>query len=293
MQLYRADFRAMASPCEVQLWSEQPKLAQHALAAAQHEVARIEAKYSRYRADSVISRINAAAGSAPLPVDDETAGLLDLGQQCFADSDGRFDLTSGVLRRAWDFAQARLPEPGVVDALLPLVGWRKVHWQRPLFGLSKLGMQLDFGGIGKEYAADRAAAVLTELGMSHALVNLGGDVRVLGPQIDGRAWRIGIQHPRNSQALLGYIDLSAGALATSGDYQRFFELKGKRYCHLLNALTGWPVQGAQAATVWAPLCVVAGALASVAMLQGELGLNYLRAAGIQFLWVDAQGRVHQ
>lgn len=293
MRLYRADFRAMASPCEVQLWSEQPEQAQRALVAAQHEVGRIEAKYSRYRADSVISRINAAAGSAPIAVDDETAGLLDLGAQCFVDSGGRFDLTSGVLRQAWDFAKACLPKPSAIEALLPLVGWGKVHWQRPWFALPKQGMQLDFGGIGKEYAADRVAAVLTELDICHALVNLGGDVRVLGPQADQRAWRVGIQHPRHNDAVLGYIDFSAGALATSGDYQRYFELDGKRYCHLLDALTGWPVQGAQSATVCAPLCVLAGALASTAVLQGAEGLSYLRAASVPFLWVDAQGRVHQ
>jgi hypothetical protein len=124
-------------------------------------------------------------------------------------------------------------------------------------------MELDFGGIGKEYAADRAAAVLAQSGVEYALVNLGGDVRVVGPQADGAPWRIGIRHPREPNRVLATIALSEGALATSGDYERFFELEGKRYCHILDPRAGRPVDTFQSVSVVAPLCVVAGSCATI------------------------------
>ena len=102
-------------------------------------------------------------------------------------------------------------------------------------------MEIDFGGIGKEYAADRVATICLEHGLRHGLVNLGGDIRAIGPQADGTPWRVGIRHPRVQDAAIAGFDLAAGALATSGDYERYFEIDGKRYCHILNPTTGMPV----------------------------------------------------
>ncbi len=289
MQLHQKAFRAMASQCEIKLWSADVQQAELVLQAAVAEVQRIEAKYSRYQAQSVISQINANAGISDTIVDAETAALLDFAQQCFEQSDGLFDITSGVLRRAWDFKSHRLPSQADIDALLPLIGWHKLNWQRPNVRLRLAGMQLDFGGFGKEYAADRAASVLIAAGMMHALVNLGGDVRVTGPQSDGTPWCIGIQHPRHADQAIASIAIGSGALATSGDYERYMVINGKRYAHLLNPHTGYPIACAQSASVQAPLCVLAGALASCALLQGAGGLEFLRAQEFAFLWVDDCG----
>ncbi len=283
----------MACHCELKLWHASAG-ATELLQLAQVEVARIEAKYSRYRADSVVSQINHHAGSAPFQVDEETASLLDFAAQCHLMSAGRFDITSGVLRRAWDFKAQRPPEQATITELLPLVGWQYVRWDRPWFSLTKPGMEIDFGGFGKEYAADRAASVLAAAGAEHALINLGGDVRLSGPQANGAhrhdsPWRIGIQHPRAKDQLIASIEITQGALATSGDYERFLIHEGKRYSHLLDPHTGWPVQGAQSVSVKAPLCVFAGALASCALLLGDAGLEFLRAQNVEFLWVDQQG----
>ena len=289
MQLRQKIFRAMASQCEIKLWSANAQQAEAGLRAAMAEVQRIEAKYSRYQAQSVISQINANAGIKDTIVDAETAALLDFAQLCFEQSDGMFDITSGVLRRAWNFKSGRLPSPADIDALLPLIGWHKLNWQRPSVRLRLAGMQLDFGGFGKEYAADRAASVLIDAGLMHALVNLGGDVRVTGPQSDGTPWRVGIQHPRHADQAIASIAISSGALATSGDYERYMVINGKRYAHLLNPHTGYAIACAQSASVQAPLCVFAGALASCALLQGAAGLDFLRAQEFAFLWVDERG----
>jgi len=291
MRHRRLDFHAMASPCEVQLWHADDDTASEALRAARDEVLRIEAKYSRYRDDSVIGTINRAAGGEAVEVDAETAALLDFAARCHADSGGRFDITSGVLRRAWNFRDGVVPDAGVIESLLPMIGWPQVEWRRPHIRLPRAGMELDFGGFGKEYAADRAAAMLVEHRIRHGLVNLGGDVRAIGPHPERQPWHIAIQHPRQPDTLIAEIAIGDGALATSGDYERYFERDGRRYCHVLDATTGWPIQGAQSVSVLAPLCIVAGVHATVAMLHGHQAQGYLAATGLPHLLVDGAGRV--
>jgi thiamine biosynthesis lipoprotein len=280
-------FEAMSSHCEIRLDGED----EHTLAAAAQraidEVRRIEVKYSRYRDDSIVSRINVAAGTDDsVEVDEETAALLDFAGRLHDLSDGLFDISSGVLRKAWDFRNARLPDPAAVQALLPLMGWEKVVRQGRCIHLPRAGMELDFGGFGKEYAADRAMAILADCGQRHGFVNLGGDIRVLGPRADGSAWRFGVQHPRRSEGTIASVDMGEGALASSGDYERFFELQGRRYCHILDPRSGWPVTSWASVSVTAPACVAAGALSTIAMLKGEQALDFLDTQGATYLAVD-------
>jgi thiamine biosynthesis lipoprotein len=149
-----------------------------------------------------------------------------------------------------------------------------------------------FGGIGKEYAADRVATILLGHGMRHGFVNLGGDIRAIGPQPDGTPWRAGIRHPRVDGVAIAAFDLAEGALATSGDYERYFDLGGKRYCHILDPRTGMPVTHWQSVSVAAPLCVVAGSCATIAMLRGEGATAFLDAQGLAWLGVAADGTIH-
>jgi thiamine biosynthesis lipoprotein len=288
------DFQAMGGPCRIRLAGVSAAVAGLATQAAIDEVRRIEAKYSRYQSGSVVSRINAAAGQPePVPVDSETAQLLDYADQLHDLSEGLFDLSSGVLRRAWDFKAQRVPEASTLKALRPLIGWHKVERSAHSLRLPLPGMELDFGGFGKEYACDRATTVLQGHGLRSGIVNLGGDLRVLGPQPDGRPWRIGISHPRQAGAVIAHLDIAEGALATSGDYERWFEHRGQRYCHLLNPHTGWPVQHWQGISVLAPVCVAAGALSTIAMLYQAQALPFLEAQGAAYLAIDAHGALHR
>jgi thiamine biosynthesis lipoprotein len=284
----------MASRCEVRLHAPDAGTAAAWAEAAIAEVRRIEAKYSRYRDDSVTTAINRGAGRAAVSVDDETAHLIDFGAALHAQSKGRFDLTSGVLRRVWDFKAQRVPSQSAIDALLPLIGWSQVRWYHRSIELPHAGMEIDFGGIGKEYAADRAGTALVEHGARHGFVNLGGDVRVIGPAPDGTPWRIAIQHPRGAAGeMLAHLDVASGALATSGDYERYLVVDGRRYCHIMDPRTGWPVAAWQSVSVVAPLAVAAGACATIAMLHDvESGLEFLNAQGVRYLAVDATGRRH-
>lgn len=291
MKLYRYSFHAMASEHEIQLFAPSEQIAQLASQGVIGEVHRIERHFSRYRDDSLLTQINRAAGKHAVEVDDETAALLDYAQACFHKSDGLFDITSGVLRRCWNFKEARLPDGDKLAATLALVGWNRVDWNKPHVFLTRTGMEIDFGGIGKEYAADRAAAVLQQHGVRHGFVNLAGDIRVVGPQADGSAWHIGIRHPRAPGSVLAGINVGEGAIATSGDYERYFELHGKRYCHILNPRTGYPVSGPMSVTVLAPLCTVAGSLSTIAMLREDQARDFLAAEDIPYLIVDRGGQL--
>ena len=285
----------MASEHDVQLDAADPARAERAAAAAIADVERIEAKYSRYRDDSLTTRINRAAGGAPVAIDAETAALLAYAERCHAQSGGLFDLTSGVLRRAWDFRRqpAELPAENVLADALALVGWAEVEWSEQAIRLPRAGMEIDFGGIGKEYAADRMATILIEHRIAHGLVNLGGDVRAIGSQPNGAPWRVGIKHPREEERTIASVELVDGAVATSGDYERFFEIGGRRYCHILDPRSGMPVTHWQSVSVVAPLCIVAGSCSTIAMLMEAPGEEFLAQQGLSYIAVAPDGSLRR
>jgi thiamine biosynthesis lipoprotein len=291
MQARRLRFKAMGSPCELHLHVESPARFEAVAAAARAEIERLEQKYSRYRADSLASRINACAGDRDgILLDAETASLLDYAALAWEQSGGLFDISSGVLRRAWDFRSGRVPEADEIEALRPLVGWEKVRWQRPRLVLPRAGMELDFGGFVKEYAADRVAALCREQGVRHGLVDLGGDLAVVGPHPDGSPWRVGIRDPRAPERAIASLALAAGGVATSGDYERCMVVEGRRYAHILDPKTGWPVEGLASVTVAASHCLLAGTASTVAMLKGRrAGPTWLDRLGLPSLRIDADG----
>ncbi len=246
------------------------------LQAALAEIRRIEAKFSRFRRDSVVGRINAGAG-AWITVDEETADLLDYAATCHRLSDGLFDITAGLLARTWPIhGQRRPPPPEAVAELLPRVGWQRVDWHRPRLRLAP-GMAIDLGGIGKEYAVDRA---LARLEGHPALVELAGDLAANAPTPDG-PWPVALADPNHPGRTRAPLPLTSGALATSGDAERSFTYRGRRYSHLLDPRDGRPVRGApRSVTVHAPTCLEAGTLATLAMLHGVHAEAFLAAQGL-------------
>ena len=292
LKYYRREFKAMGTTCDIQLFARNKAKAGKAADAAIADVQRLEALYSRYKSDSFLSEVNrVAAVGGSIRVDDETASLLDYAVACYEQSDGLFDITSGILRRAWKFDQGKLPEQSLIDGLLDKVGWHKVSWKRPVLAFSVPGMEIDFGGVVKEYAVDRAAALCYAQGIKHGVVNLGGDIKVIGPRGDGSPWRVGIRHPRDKTAILDTLLLYEGALASSGDYERCITVNGVRYGHVLNPKTGWPVRYLAAVSVVGDFCVVAGSASTIAMLKEEQGTDWLNDLGLPSLWVDVRGEI--
>jgi thiamine biosynthesis lipoprotein len=289
--LFHFPFQAMGSPCEIQLYAENPAEAQRVADLAIADVHRLEARYSRYRNDSLLSAINrVAATGGSIPVDEETAGLLNYAATCHHESDGLFDITSGILRRAWRFDRGALPDGKQIQALLDKVGWHRLRWTPPVLEFQIPGMEIDFGGVVKEYAVDRVAALCREAGVYHGIANLGGDIKIIGPHPDGSPWQIGIRHPRRPGAIIRTLLLHNGALASSGDYERCIVLDGVRYGHVLNPKTGWPVRHLASVTVVGDLCVVAGSASTIAMLKEAEGPAWLNRLGLPHFWVDVQGQ---
>lgn len=279
-------FVAMASPCEVLIADAPAALAQQILNTVASEAWRIERRFSRYRSDSAVHNINENAGCETV-VDDECANLLDFAATLTRLSEGAFDITSGVLRKAWTFdGGEHVPSQAQIDALLESVGWHKVEWQRPLLKLRR-GMQIDLGGIGKEYAVDAAAMLVEKTAPElSCLINFGGDVAVRNARQDGKPWRVGIESCANMGAAERVVQLSRGALATSGDSRRFVFRGGHRYSHILDARTGWPVRNApHSITVAADTCTQAGTITTLAMLQGANAEQMLRTSGMRY-WLQ-------
>ena len=282
----------MGSSCALTLFSDIARKADLIAAAAIAEVERIEQAYSRYRSDSIISSINEAAQKGTeIEVDPETGFLIDHAFEVFKLSDGLFDITSGVLRRVWNDAAAAAPDKTALATLLRRVGLAKILWRRPRLSFTIPGIEIDFGGIAKEYAADRASAICQSFGATHGLVELGGDLTVIGPNPDGSPWRIGVRDPNDPQAAIATLLVAGGGVATSGDYERYWEFDGRRYGHILNPHTGWPVEGLLSVTVSARSCLTAGAISTVAILKGGEGIAWLRNNAPAYLYVDRAGRL--
>lgn len=274
---YVVQFSAMASPCEFLIESSDAALVETLAKMGVDEVTRIEHKFSRYVKDNLCYKINNANGEK-IEIDDEYFKLLSYANTCYELSDGMFDITSGVLRRVWKFdGSDHIPTQKSIDAVMPLIGWHHVVFDQQSIQMLP-DMEIDFGGIGKEYAV----SVVAEKFRYHApevsaLINLGGDIQITHARLDHQCWNVGIENSEQA------IALTEGALATSGDANRYLLKNGKRYSHILNPKTGWPVPNAPASvTVYSPLCVQAGSLATLSLLQGRQAEAFLKEQDVQY-----------
>jgi thiamine biosynthesis lipoprotein len=283
--LHRLRFQAMNCPCEVLLRNINEQQAQRIATLITKEVQRIENKFSRYRDDNLLHQINHSHGAA-IAVDEECAALFDYAQTCHQLSEGRFDISSGILRRAWRFNGGDvLPTENEIAALMPYIGWDKVRWQPPYIQLAD-GMEIDLGGVGKEYAVDRSGLLLRQHGVTSALINYGGDTLAMATDSDP-AWKIAID-VANKHEQQPLIHLRNGAIATSGSSERYLLKDGIRYSHILDPRNGHPVADVpRSVSVLAPSCLQAGMLATFAMLQGNEAEIFMQQQNAQH-WIQRQ-----
>ncbi len=274
----------MANPCELLTDAGSAASARRLLELVSTEAWRVEDKFSRYLEDNIVHRINGSHGE-PVRVDAETARLLDFCDSLYRLSGGLFDITSGVLREAWQFDGGdNVPGQHRIDAILPRIGWDRVRWADRTLVLQP-GMQIDLGGVGKEYAVDRCAGLCRDQAQASCLINLGGDIAVSRPR-ESQPWRVGIEAVSRDQAHQPTIALNGGGVATSGDSRQFLVKDGVRYSHILDPRTGWPVADApRAVTVLAQSCTQAGMMATLASLQGVDAEAFLNAQGVRY-WIQ-------
>lgn len=294
--LWIGRFQAMACECEILMEGVSAPQASELLAIAACETWRIEHKFSRYLSGNIMDKINHSSGQ-PVEVDAETADLLDFADQCYQLSDGLFDISSGALRRIWHFdGSDAVPGQEQIQSMMRVIGWQKVIWKRPFINL-KPGMELDFGGIGKEYAVDRVVQALrgqiagvpdnSSKVKSTFVVNFGGDLACSGPRLDGSPWVIGVESSEHDKKAVATVSLSQGGVATSGDSRRYLQKDGIRYSHILNPQTGQAITDApRAISVAAGSCMQAGMLSTLAMLHGSQAEEFLKAQVLHY-WLQS------
>ena len=295
MPLFKHEFSAMGCPCVLQFYAESAALGRDGIELATNEVHRLDQKYSHYREDSLLSAIQfEAAQAGGAVVDPETAALLDYADTQYYVSGGLFDITARSLSALWDRITS-IPRQDEIDEALRKSGWEQVAWDGHTLEIPA-GLTCDLGGIVKEYAADRVAGMLKQAGIQSGIIDLGGDLHILGPHPDGTPWRAGIRDPDGSGNALATIGIRSGGLASSGDYERFSEIGGKKYGHIINPKTGWPVSASgeslASVSILAPSCLLAGSVSTLAMLAGaKKGLDLLGESGLPWLAVENDGGI--
>jgi thiamine biosynthesis lipoprotein len=272
----------MATPCEVQYAAPggEPQATRFE-GAASGWVHAFEAKYSRFQPGSIVSRINDAAGKDWVAVDPETEGLLAMCDTLFFMTRGMLDPTALPLIRLWNWKAdpPAIPDAAAIAAALRLVGWPKVKREPGKVFLPEKGMALDFGGFGKEYAVDIVSLIAKDHGIMNSLVDFGHDLRATGAPPGRPAWHIGLEDPKVPGKIWASVGLTGRSIASSGDYLRAFSVAGKRYGHIIDPRTGWPVaNGCTQATVIAGTCLQAGMLSTAAFIAGiDQGLEMIRS----------------
>ncbi len=280
-------FFLMASACEVHIRTDNALQAEKLIRSAYHEGKRIETKLSRYLTNNIVAKIN-ASGHMAIAVDDELQALLNYADTLFDLSNGMFDITSGVLRKIWSFEKENIKKNNFIEpstqqlySHLEKVGWDKVHWQPPYIQL-KQGMEIDLGGLGKEYAVDKVAEIISSNFDGQYLVNFGGDCRCVGSKQN--PWVIAIEPSENDcHTELDSASLVRGSIATSGTTKRYIQVGSARYGHILNPQTGYPVENAPlSVTIIQETCIAAGAISTLAMLQGQKAEQYLQGQNLLY-----------
>jgi len=294
--LRRLKFPALGTTCEVQYAAPGGDTQAEAFErAAVGWVQAFEAKYSRFRPDSLVSRINAAAGRSWVEIDAEMEQMLQLCGTLHFMTQGVLDPTALPLIQLWNWKaeKPRVPAPEEIAAARRLVGWTKVRREPGRVFLPEPGMALDFGGFGKEYAVDIVAAIALDHGIADVLVDFGHDLRALGAPPGRPAWHIGLEDPQHPGASWASVGLSGRGIASSGDYIRCFQIDGRRYGHIIDPRTGWPVANTcLQATVIAGTCLHAGVLSTTAFVLGvPKGVEFVQSfPGAEGLLVTDKAR---
>ena len=290
--LRRFSFRAMSNYCEIQIYDESRITAKKTTQRLASEILRIEKKYFSATKNNFVLEINHSAGSRlGIKLDAETRILFDIAEHSFKLSSGAWDITATKLVNAWKDKNQQPYNSVELAKLLPLVGFEKLDFKGTRLYLPK-DMEINFGPIIKEYAADAVVELAKKLDIHHGLINLGGDFTVIGPQPDQKPWSIGIANPKDANSLLAKIELLEGGVASSGDFSSSISIDNQEYNSLVNAKTGLLCSGLRAATVASHKCTHAGSLARMALALGERdGLKNLEEESLKFVAMTEDGQM--
>ena len=285
----------MGTRVAVELWSEDAALAERAMDAVIAEMRRTDELMSTYKPESQLSQVNAHAHERPVQVDADIIEVMERALAMSKLSGGAFDITYASVGYLYDYRAHQRPSDRDIAAALPGVDYRQVQVDREARTIRFLrtGVRIDLGGIAKGYAVDRSIEHLRNLGIEHAMVNAGGDTRLLGDR-RGKPWVVGIRDPRSEGRVVTRLPLEEEAISTSGDYERYFEEDGVRYHHILVPGTGKSARGVRSATVIGADATLTDALSTTVFVLGvERGMRLIAGLkGVEAVVVDEQGRIY-
>jgi thiamine biosynthesis lipoprotein len=296
---YKRNVKLMGNRFEITVVSKEESDANQKIDIAITEIRRIETLLTTYSDNSLTSMVNKMAGIKPVVVDTEFYELIKRSIRISEITQGAFDITYGAIdKRLWNFDNSMEALPSKEDAAksVHLINYRNVvldEKNKTVF-LTQKGMRIGFGGIGKGYAAERAKQVLLNEGVSNGIVNAAGDLTVWGKQPSGEEWTIGIADPNAVTKPFSYLKITDMAVATSGNYEKFVIINGKRYSHTINPKTGLPVQGIKSVTIFSPNAEIADAMATPVMIMGvKVGIGLINQInGLHCIVVDDNDEVH-
>lgn len=298
-KLYSESSILMGSSFEITVVAEDEDFAKESLAIAKKEIIRIENLISSWDQKSETSRINRNAGIAAVEVSKELFDLIFRAQQISKLSSGAFDLTFAAIDKLWNFdgRESEMPNPDTLKASVFNIGYQLIELDEESLTvfLPKKGMKIGFGAIGKGYAADRAKQLLVERGVLGGIINASGDMNTWGTKPDGSSWTIGIVNPMNNKKVFSWFSLEHNAVVTSGDYEKFTQINGRRYSHIIDPRTGIPSQGIVSCTVFAGKAELADAIATAIFVMGvESGLFLIdQLPNIEAILIDDSGIIHR
>ena len=297
--LFRKVQKLMGNRFEVSVVADDKKWAEERIDDAIHEIRRIEKLFTTYDDSSQVNQINKNAGVQPVKVDKEVVDLIERSKKISAITQGAFDITYGSIdKRLWNFdhSMSSLPDARTARRLVRLINYRNVitNDEESTVFLKEKGMRIGFGGIGKGYAAERAKQVLREKGVVGGIVNAAGDLTTWGYQPDGKPWTIGIAAPDAHRMPFSYLDITNTSIATSGNYEKYVMINGKKYSHTIDPRTGLPVSGIKSVTIICPNAEIADAMATPVMIMGvRVGLDMVnQIKGIACIIIDDYDTIH-
>ena len=299
LALFKKAMKLMGNRFEISVVAESENYAIECIDDAVNEIRRIEKLLTTFDESSQTNSINRNAGIEPVIVDREVFELISRSKKISELTQGAFDITYGsVDKRIWNFDQnmTSLPDPAIARKLVRLINYENIILDKnnSTVFLREKGMRIGFGGIGKGYAADKAKSLLIQKGISSGIVNASGDLTVWGKQPDGETWTIGIADPNAARHAFSSLELTNTSIATSGNYEKFILVDGKKFSHTIDPKTGMPVTGIKSVTIIAPMAELADALATPVMIMGiKVGLNMInQLKGIACIIVDDDDNIH-
>jgi thiamine biosynthesis lipoprotein len=297
--IWKKSARLMGNHFEISLVAEEEELANEWIQQGFNHIKEIEYLLTTYSETSDLYRINAAAGIEPVVVQKETFDIIERSLQISALTQGAFDISYGsVDKRLWNFDvhQNELPDPETAKKMVRLINYRNILLDKAATTvmLKEKGMRIGLGGIGKGYAAEKTRQYLKSLGATAGIVNASGDLTTWGMQPDGKPWTIGIADPNNASSIFSYLEVSDMAVATSGNYEKFIWVNGRKYSHTINPKTGLPITGIKSVTILTPNAELADALTTPIAIMGiEAGLHLINQLHqVETIIIDDDDRVY-